>query len=143
LIGGFVGDFKAFQQYFEAPNLGAHANVHVLVGGDLWGQCPSNAPANCQTSPTISPNDPIFFMHHAMVDKVWFDWQHKHPSNFWSFEGGSVQALDNLTVYNEYPNGAPPALTLDTLIPSDGMFLPATIRDVMDTTGGYLCYVYE
>jgi len=82
-------------------------------------------------------------MHHAMVDKVWFDWQHKHSSNFWSFEGGSVQAFENITVYTEYPNGAPPALSLDYLMPADGMFPQATIRDVMNTTGGYLCYIYE
>jgi tyrosinase len=47
-----------------------------------------------------------------MVDKVWFDWQRKHSSNFWSFKAGSVQAVENLTEYAEYPNGAPPALTV-------------------------------
>lgn len=47
-----------------------------------------------------------------MVDKVWSDWQHQHPDNFWAFEGGSVQIFDNLTVYNTYPNGAPPFLSV-------------------------------
>lgn len=47
-----------------------------------------------------------------MVDKIWFDWQNKHSSNFWSFEGGSVQAIANLTEYTEYPNGVSPALTV-------------------------------
>jgi hypothetical protein len=79
---------------------------------------------------TIQILDPIFFMHHAvrtmrfrfllylidletqMVDKVWYDWQNKHSSNFWSFEGGSIQAIANLTEYTEYPNGLPPAMTV-------------------------------
>jgi tyrosinase len=143
MVDGFVGDFKGFQQYLESPNFGAHSNIHEIVGGDLSGQCPSDAPAGCQNGATFSANDPIFFMHHAMVDKIWSDWQNKHPSNFWSFNGGSVQEIANLTEYTEYPNGASPALTLDTVMPSDGMFPSATIRDVMDTTGSYLCYVYE
>jgi tyrosinase len=143
MVNGFTGDFKGFQKYFEAANFGAHANVHEIMGGDLGGQCPSDAPANCIGGPTFSVNEPLFFMHHAMVDKVWFDWQHKHPSNFWSFEGGSVQALENTTIYTKYPNGAPPALNLNTLMPADGMFPRMTIEQVMNTTGGHLCYVYE
>jgi tyrosinase len=34
-------------------------------------------------------------------------------------------------------------LQFDSLMPVDGMFPRAKIGDVMDTTGGYLCYVYE
>lgn len=51
MIGGFKGDFKAFQQYLESPNVcfefhierihwltlllqfGSHSNVHEIVGG--------------------------------------------------------------------------------------------------------------
>ena len=47
-----------------------------------------------------------------MVDKVWSDWQNAHPDNFWAFFGGSVQALDNDTYYGQYPNGAPPFLSV-------------------------------
>ena len=28
---------------------------------------------------STSPRDPIFWLHHAMVDKVWADWQRAHP----------------------------------------------------------------
>ncbi|KIM83216.1 hypothetical protein PILCRDRAFT_7176 [Piloderma croceum F 1598] len=42
-------------------------------------------------------SEPLFFMHHAMVDKVWSDWHHRHSSNFWAYEGGSVQAIENST----------------------------------------------
>ena len=27
----------------------------------------------------VVPSDPIFWMHHGMVDKVWADWQAKNP----------------------------------------------------------------
>ena len=26
-----------------------------------------------------SPNDPIFFMHHAQIDGIWAIWQRNHP----------------------------------------------------------------
>jgi len=142
MINGFENDFKGFQTYFEGFT-GAHRNVHEILGADLAGKCPTTAPKNCVPGPTFSANEPLFFMHHAMVDKVWFDWQRKHEANFWAYEGGSVQAISNLTGYNTYPNGAPPALTLHSLMPADGMFPQSTIHDVMNTTGGYLCYVYE
>ncbi|ETW77359.1 hypothetical protein HETIRDRAFT_326548 [Heterobasidion irregulare TC 32-1] len=142
LVNGFVGDFKSFQAYFEAFE-GAHGSVHEIMGGDLAGMCPKNAPANCTPGPTWSANEPLFWMHHAMVDKVWYDWQHKNPSNFWSYSGGSVEAITNVTYYNEYPNGAPPYLNFQSLMPADGLFPQATIHDVFNTTDGILCYVYE
>ena len=26
-------------------------------------------------TPMTSPNDPVFFLHHCFVDKIWADWQ--------------------------------------------------------------------
>ena len=40
---------------------GLHGNVHCIVGGTM-----------CSLR---SPNDPLFFNHHANVDKIWHDWQ--------------------------------------------------------------------
>jgi tyrosinase len=45
-----------------------------------------------------------------MIDKIWFDWQHRNAANTRSFFGGSVQALDSVDHYIQYPNGAPPFL---------------------------------
>ena len=30
--------------------------------------------------PMTSPNDPVFFMHHCMVDKMWHEWQLRFPN---------------------------------------------------------------
>lgn len=79
-----------------------------------------------------------------MVDKVWYDWQNANVSaNFWQYFGGSVQAIDTIEDYTAHPTGAAPYLSINSTIPADGMFDPVTIFDVMNTTGGYLCYVYE
>jgi tyrosinase len=30
--------------------------------------------------PMTSPNDPVFFIHHCMVDKLWHEWQLRFPA---------------------------------------------------------------
>jgi tyrosinase len=46
-----------------------HDNIHVWVGG-----------ANGQMSdPRWAAFDPLFWAHHAMVDRLWRIWQHRHP----------------------------------------------------------------
>jgi tyrosinase len=54
--------FDAFQTALEPP----HGWVHNAVGGTM------------QTS--SSPADPLFWLHHAFVDKIWADWQKTHTS---------------------------------------------------------------
>lgn len=43
-----------------------HNRVHVWVGGSML--------------PFTSPNDPVFFLHHCNVDRLWATWQYEeHP----------------------------------------------------------------
>ncbi|XEV03447.1 hypothetical protein FSHL1_008734 [Fusarium sambucinum] len=44
---------------------GPHGAIHQAVGGDLV--------------PSTSPNDPIFFLHHAQINRLWWIWQQKNP----------------------------------------------------------------
>ena len=30
--------------------------------------------------PGTSPNDPVFFLHHCNVDRIWADWQSANPT---------------------------------------------------------------
>jgi tyrosinase len=46
----------------DAPGL--HNRIHVWVGGDM--------------GPASSPNDPVFFLNHCNVDRIWEDWQLRH-----------------------------------------------------------------
>ncbi|KAI9598694.1 hypothetical protein BDF19DRAFT_419699 [Syncephalis fuscata] len=62
--------FDEFRQQLEAP---PHNQVHVSIGGDM---------------PTLySPNDPIFWSHHAFVDKLWAEWQEMAQPNVMSYNG--------------------------------------------------------
>ena len=71
--------------------------------------------------------------------------------------------LTSLQALQDWPNGMAPDLSvchslaidsqvstplirdfqLNSTIPADGMFPEVSIGDVMNTTGGFLCYVYE
>lgn len=43
-----------------------HNRIHVWVGGDM--------------GPGTSPNDPVFYLHHCNVDRLWALWQYAHPA---------------------------------------------------------------
>ena len=47
-----------------------------------------------------------------MVDKLWYDWQHTHPANFWSYRGGADTAIRSAGLALSFPNGAPPFLNV-------------------------------
>ncbi len=49
--------FVAFQGHLEA----LHNPVHNAVGGDM--------------GTARSPNDPLFFLHHANIDRLWATWE--------------------------------------------------------------------
>ncbi|CAE6356956.1 unnamed protein product [Rhizoctonia solani] len=141
LLAQPTGNFKKFQYYMEQAQ-SMHTSVHMVLGGDLGGLCPKNAtPAQCPFSgaPTISPNEPMFFLHHGNIDRLWWLWQKLNAKNQVAFAGGSVR---NLTRPDLYPNGAAPWQDTSTVIPTAGMYKSVTIGDVLDTTGDTLCYIY-
>ncbi|KAJ3794150.1 Di-copper centre-containing protein [Lentinula aff. detonsa] len=141
IIAGNPGDYVNFQLSLDNW-IGAHGSVHAITGGDLAGTCPATT-EDCIPGNKWSPNSPLFFLHHAMIDKIWSDWQHLNETSATAFYGGSVQAFDNTTYFAEYPTGAPPLLNTSSEIYTDNMFPGAIIGDVMNHTAGYLCYVYE
>jgi hypothetical protein len=49
-----------------------------------------------------------------MIDKIWHDWQCRDPVNANSYFGGSVEQLESLDAYYQYPNGGPPFLSVST-----------------------------
>jgi tyrosinase len=55
-------DFLDFQNALED----FHGDVHIWVGGHM-------------SSIPFAAYDPIFWAHHAMVDRIWRLWQLKHP----------------------------------------------------------------
>ncbi len=68
-------EYTEFTDSLEAGNFsnhpefqsGMHDGVHVWVGGTM-GQIPT------------APADPIFWMHHANIDRIWSLWQKQNPN---------------------------------------------------------------
>lgn len=72
--GCWTDDAVSFRQYLEGFKLDStsltcvgsgcemHGRGHIYIGGDMW-----HSMAN--------PNDPMFFLHHAEVDRMWAAWQ--------------------------------------------------------------------
>ena len=82
-----------------------HNLGHVWVGGSM--------------GPMTSPNDPIFFMHHCMVDKLWHEWQLRFPSQgYLPVTGGSFG--QNLTdPMDSTPNSPLRNRPTDVLVSND------------------------
>jgi tyrosinase len=67
---------EGFRTSLEGFNpFGLHNQIHVWVLGHM--------------SLNTSPNDPIFFLHHCNVDRIWAEWQRDKP-NFGYPEDGKI-----------------------------------------------------
>ncbi|KAL9077910.1 MAG: hypothetical protein Q9157_003177 [Trypethelium eluteriae] len=76
------------------------------------------------------PNDPVFFLHHTNLDRLWSQWQQTDPAK-------------RLNAYNGKANGnsMEPAQLSDPL-DMDGLSRNLMVQNVMETQGGQFCYKY-
>jgi tyrosinase len=58
-----LDNLKSFDQFQTLLEADYHNSVHRAAGGDMV--------------TSASPNDPMFWLHHAMIDRIWADWQAK------------------------------------------------------------------
>ncbi|KAK7959707.1 tyrosinase [Apiospora aurea] len=111
---------------FNNGEIGPHGGGHYMIngdpGGDLW----------------VSPAEPTFFVHHGNMDRMWTLWQAIDPEN-------RTVLLDegpygHTTWNNEPPS---PLTTMDDVINIGWAGPPTTMREMMSTTSGPLCYFYK
>jgi tyrosinase len=78
-------------------------------------------------------SEPLFFPHHAQVDRLWYQWQNADPANrMFQYEGKTV-------IGSSPPTRAVTADVMHVL----GLAPDAPVQDVMNTQGGLLCYRYD
>jgi hypothetical protein len=63
----------SFRKYLEYL---LHNGIHVWIG-DIWD---NNQNGGHMTFPPVAVNDPMFWLHHANVDRLWGIWQRKSPT---------------------------------------------------------------
>ncbi|KAI8627641.1 amino acid transporter [Xylariaceae sp. FL1651] len=92
----------------------------------------------------VSPGDPLFYHHHAWIDKLWWDWQtQKLPARLTEIGGNNTVAgrpVDPNLI--NYFNDGGSITTLNHVLWSHNLVPNATIADVMDLGGDYVCAEY-
>ncbi|MGW2014537.1 tyrosinase MelC2 [Streptomyces sp. NPDC001927] len=83
--------FRNHLEGWRGVNL--HNRVHVWVGG--------------QMGTGVSPNDPVFWMHHAFIDKLWADWQARHPRSAYLPAAGTANVVDLTDTMRPWNNVTP------------------------------------
>ncbi|MBI3654205.1 MAG: tyrosinase family protein [Acidobacteria bacterium] len=102
---------------FERVSEGVlHNPVHRWISGNM--------------ADATSPNDPVFFLHHAFLDRLWEQWKQQHPTTapYMPTNGVPGRDLDSTLVFNAPGEPSPWAQSW-------------TVRQTLDTSD--LGYTYE
>lgn len=94
-----------------------HAQIHSIIFGDM--------------GPNTSPNEPLFFLHHANVDRAWAKWQGRNATRLEDYAGVN----DAGRTIPASINDPMPVLELADVEP--------IVKDYMDVEAGPLCYTYS
>ncbi|KAJ0109609.1 hypothetical protein J7T55_014171 [Diaporthe amygdali] len=120
--GTEIGSFQNKMQGVGLQNdWGVHTAGHYTIGGDPAGDF------------FVSPGDPAFYLHHGMIDRVWWIWQNQDlPARLRQISGG--------TTMGNFPpskNG-----TLDDDLEYGVLGDKLKLGNALDTLAGPFCYVY-
>ncbi|KAH8844659.1 hypothetical protein MCOR27_009202 [Pyricularia oryzae] len=117
------------------PHVGGHAGVGRQMANGV-----------------SSPGDPLFYLHHTWLDKIYWDWQARdRPVRTTTISGGNVMP-DDMPGFPPRPSNIPQPTgapgdpgtetTLGHILNMYGNLPNKTISDVLDIQGDYLCYEY-
>lgn len=74
--------------------------------------------------------DPLFFLHHTQLDRLWWLWQQRQPNN-------------GLNAYSGHKERHSMEMaSLDDVIEMRGLAPNVRVNEVMDIEGELLCYRY-
>ncbi|BCS11166.1 tyrosinase [Aspergillus luchuensis] len=122
-IDWFQGVMQADQRFTDptAPfSYGVHGGGHLTVGSVL---------ADIDTSPA----EPMFWLHHAQIDRVWTIWQGLDPAKRRNAIWGTSTRGDNPPSAN---------MTLDDVLDFGFISQPLKFADLMNPLSGPFCYYY-
>ncbi|KAF2270939.1 Di-copper centre-containing protein [Lojkania enalia] len=120
-----INDFQMTMQGIPGSgDIGVHGGGHYSMGGDPGRDL------------FVSPGDPLFYLHHANIDRTWWIWQSLDKNT----RTGAQGIAGTGTFLNQPPS---PDTTLETPIDLGYAAGPVqTMADLMDTTAGPFCYIY-
>ncbi|GKT93291.1 FAD binding domain-containing protein [Colletotrichum tofieldiae] len=123
-IGTAAANVRTFQDElqgrFDDGFLGTHTSGHMIVNGEA-------------SDLFSSANDPTFFLHHAMVDRVYWLWQALHLGEAFNIAG-------TITILNNPPSRD---ARLDDIVIQEPNAPNRPISDLLNTIAGTpFCYIY-
>lgn len=123
-IGETAKDIAAFQKEIELQSSGVpgvHGGGHQTLSGsnsDLYS----------------GVTDPAFYLHHAMVDRLYWMWQALHPDQ--------ANKISGTITFGNNPSSR--NATLEDLIELPFLGVkPSPLGTLLDTLDGPYCYIYE
>jgi tyrosinase len=116
-----IYDFQMTLQGIPGIGIGTHGGGHYTVGNEM-------------SDLFSSPNDPVFFVHHGQVDRVWAIWQGLDPVN-------RQYAIAQTNTYFNMPPSANTTLN-DTVNLGFAGGEVQEIGQLMSTIEGDFCYIY-
>lgn len=95
-----------------------------------------------------SPGDPVFFLHHFFIDRLWWNWQLESKNRLKEVDGNTIKAncIDranntiegSIKVFKDVGNN----VTLNDIIWMMYLYPAVTIEEVMDINSDHVCLEY-
>ena len=84
ILASMLDPSAPFSKMSSDIEFSPHSTIHASIAG-----------RNGDFKTMYSPNDPVFWLHHAFVDKLWFYWQSLRQENVRKFDGAAYsQPID-------------------------------------------------
>ncbi|KHO11559.1 BolA protein [Metarhizium robertsii ARSEF 23] len=113
---GSILRLENYTDFLQRVERDLHNTLHTSINGDFKAM--------------TAANDPLFFLHHANLDRLWWRWQRENPSvRLFEYSGRHMY------------NSTGPASDGDVLM-YGGFTNDLPVREVMSTEGRQLCYTY-
>lgn len=141
-LSRLAGDQGQGHANYTLNGFGGHGGGHNFIGGSYGDSERTQQLLVLQTANRCildsdfysSPEEPLFFLHHGQIDRLWSIWQWQ------DIERRKDAAFGTLTLGNVPPSRQG---TLDDIIDMGPLGESLPMRDVMSTIEGPYCYFYE
>ncbi|TEB30618.1 Di-copper centre-containing protein [Coprinellus micaceus] len=113
--------YEEFRLLIDIDFYGIHGGGHGILGGEM-------------TNGFSAPGDPLFYLHHANLDRVWWLWQEADPAN---------RRYDISGPIVKFGTSLDPQVNLDFQLDFPSLGSNVTIRETMDASLEPNCFTYE
>jgi hypothetical protein len=110
--------YRRFYEFSKVIEEHPHNMAHYGIGGTMF-------------DPKTATNDPIFWIIHTNVDRIWYTWQKRHPDLANTYNG------------NRRPNSTAQDASAEDMLRFYGLGDDVTVKDTFSTESLRYCYVYS